>query len=52
MLNSRKTETVVFVRKIKDTLTIQPIKIHNNISQAKTIVKYLAANLDSKLTYK
>ena len=51
-LNTEKTETIVFARKTKNTRIIQPIKVYNNISQVKTIVKYLGVNLDSKRTYK
>lgn len=31
-LNTEKTETIVFTRKVKDIHIIQPIKVYNNIS--------------------
>ena len=42
----------MFARKTKNTRIIQPINVYNNISQVKTIVKYLGVNLDSKFTNK
>lgn len=51
-LNTAKTETIVFTKKIKESRIFQPIKIYNQETNCKSTVKYLGVNLDYKLTYK
>lgn len=52
LINTSKTEAIIFAKKVTCNRIIQPIRIYNAPIQVKQSVKYLGVTLDSRLTYR
>lgn len=51
-VNEKKTEMIIFSRKINDTKLVVPLKINKQPVTQKHTVKYLGMELDSRLNFK